>query len=210
MSKVSRPAALIPISTNESYNSNTCKLFFAASWLAIIFYVRNRRLKSGLDKLLEIVKTDRARINPAMRDLTEMLVDVANASAISGDSEYMLAKRLNRILSSPRGEGRTVRNAFMTISDGYESGLMSWLRQSFPELSRSEIALCGLMTVGLDPGCICKVLGYEHEQTFYNKRTEIRRKLSLDRSESLEGFLQNKILELRRLHDEALTAVSKV
>lgn len=160
--------------------------------------------------LLDTVLSDRARINPAMRELTEFLSDIANASAISGESDYLLAKRLSRILSSPRGEGRSLRDAFLSVADGYESGLMSWLAQQFPELSRTEIGICGLMTVGLDPGCISKILGYEHEQTFYNKRTEIRRKIGLDRNTPLEKFLLEKIDELRDKHDDAIVAFDKM
>ncbi len=161
-------------------------------------------------RLLDTVFTDRARINPAMRALTELLADIANASAISGESDYLLAKRLSRIMSSPRGEGRSVREAFLTIADAYESGLMSWLKQRYPELSRSEIGICGLMTAGLDPGCISKILGYEHEQTFYNKRTEIRRKLGLDRNVALEKWLLDKITELRDQHDSILNTLDKM
>ena len=51
---------------------------------------------------------------------------------------------------------------------------------------------------GFDPSCISKVFGYDHEQTFYNKRTEIRRKLGIDRSVPLERFLNDEAARLRK------------
>jgi len=55
-----------------------------------------------------------------------------------------------------------------------------------------------MIILGLEPVCISKVLGFDHVQTFYNKRTDIRRKLHLEREESLEGYLSDLIALLRR------------
>ena len=134
----------------------------------------------------------------------ELLSDVANASAQSGESEYLLAKRLHRILSSPRGEGRTIKEDFYMLANLCEDGLLTHLEQEYSDLTRNEIGLCGMITLGLEPACISTILGYDHENTFYNKRAEIRKKLHLEHSVSLEGFLFQKAEGLRRHHEEML------
>lgn len=134
---------------------------------------------------------------PAVHCLVELLSDIANASAQSGESEYLLAKRLDRILSSSRGEGRTIKEQFLCLADLHEAGLLTYLEQISPELTRSEIGMCGMIMLGLEPPCISRVLGYDHEQTFYNKRTDIRKKLHLERDESLEGYLSDVVAQLR-------------
>lgn len=132
------------------------------------------------------------------------MAEIANASAQSGSNDYLLAKRLDRILSSPRGEGRTIKEEFLVLSDLYSSGLLTWLEEAFPNLSRNEIGLCGMLTVGMEPACISKILGYDHEQTFYNKRADIRKKLNLSHNDSLERHLKGLADLLKKEHDAAM------
>lgn len=139
---------------------------------------------------------------PAIRELTELMTDIANASARSGNSEYLLARELDRILRESRGEGRSVKEAYLRLADICEAGLLDWLKKEYPQLSANEVNLCGLLMLGIEPACISKVFGYEHEQTFYNKRKDIRKKLKLDHDEPLEVFLKEQIERLRRRKEE--------
>lgn len=136
-------------------------------------------------------------VDPAVRTLVDLLSDIANAVAISGESQYLLNKRLSNILLSPRGEGRSVRNAFAILANLYDSGLLTQLARECPELNPSELGLCAMLTVGLDPVCISKVLGYDHEHTFYNKRADVRKKLGLAHNIPLEGYLFDRVQALR-------------
>ena len=147
---------------------------------------------------MKYAAAERDRIEPAVRILVELLSDVVNAAALSGESVHMLAKRLNRILTSSRGEGRTIKDQFMIVSDLYASGLLTWLQMHYPSLTRNELGLCSLIILDLDPASIDRIFGYDHGQTFYNKRGEIRKKLQLDRSTSLEGFLKEVSDQLRQ------------
>lgn len=139
----------------------------------------------------------------------DLLVDIANAAAQSGTNDYLLAKRLDRILTSSRGEGRTIKDDFTTIADLSTSGLLTRLQEICPALSPSEIALCGMLTIGLEPACISKILRYDHEQTFYNKRKNIRKKLQLDHTESLEGYLNDLVGQLRQAHDATFAQLNR-
>ena len=176
--------------------------------LSFVFF-RLRRQRADLRTLLTLVKAERERIEPAVRDLIELLSDIANAAARGGESLHMLSKRLDRILSTSRGEGRTIKEEFLILSDLYDAGLLTWLRHRYPQLTRNEIGLCGMITLGLDPICIDKVFGYDHEQTFYNRRADIRRKLGLERSVPLERFLNEQAARLRGEHEDSLREIAR-
>ena len=150
--------------------------------------MRIRRQRKDIKDLLLFITTEQSRIDTAARLLVELLSDSANASAQSGDNEYLLAKRLSRILTAPRGEGRTIRESFLVLANFYDGGLLSQLEKTY-HLTRNDLVLCGMITLGMDPSCISKILRYDHERTFYNKRSELRRKLNLDHSVPLESFL---------------------
>ena len=169
--------------------------------MIVSLFVLLARQKKDYQDLLSFIKTDRARIDPAVRTLVELLSDIANASAQSGESQYLLAKRLHIILTSPRGEGRIIKESFLVLANLYDSGLLSDLIREYPELTRSELVLCGMITVGLDPVCISKIMGYDHEHTFYNKRADVRKKLRLPHTVPLERYLADRAQSLRKEHE---------
>ena len=165
--------------------------------LLIFVFILIRRQRAEVRELLERLEVDRVRAWPAIQILAELMADVANAAAHSGDSAHLLAKRLDRIFSSDSGEARTFKEAFFVLSDVCNAGLLTALAGRFPDLSQTELAICGMIRLGLDPACISKVFGYDHVQTFYNKRKDIRRKLQLEHEIPLEKFLQKQIERLR-------------
>ncbi len=166
--------------------------------ILVILIILLRRAKDQIRSFLKYTSDERLRIDRAVRILVDLLTDIVNASALSGESVHMLAKRLNRILTSARGEGRTIKDEFMVLADLYEGGLLTWLQMHHPSLTRNEVGLCGLITLDLYPASIDRIFGYDHGQTVYNKRGEIRKKLQLDRAVPLERFLKEKSEQLRQ------------
>ncbi len=65
-----------------------------------------------------------------------------------------------------------------------------------------------MLTVGLDPVCISKILGYDHEHTFYNKRADVRKKLGLAHNIPLERYLSERVQALRKEHDRYLSELT--
>jgi DNA-binding CsgD family transcriptional regulator len=200
---VSRPVAPYKIHFNHE-DFLLHPVFFATAGLIATLFVLLSRKNKDFQELLAYIKSDRGRIDPATRILVELLSDIANASAQSGESQYLLAKRLNNILISPRGEGRIIKESFMVLANLYDSGLLSELVRECPELSHNELILCGMITVGLNPVCISKILGYDHEHTFYNKRADVRKKLRLSHTVPLEGYLSERAQSLRKEHEAYL------
>ena len=156
--------------------------------------LRERRRQQFLSDYVK----EQERLNTAASELLELLVDIVNAAAISGESEYLLAKRLHLILSCKRGEGKSLREVFTRLADFCCSGFITTLVRQHPDLTMHERRICAMVVIGMDPGTICKVCGFEHEQTFYNKRKEIRRKLGLEHNTPLEGYLKDWISQLKR------------
>lgn len=175
-------------------------LFFAAGSGLAWFCLRRllTRRERQRQQLLNEYIAEQEELNAAAEELLDFLVDIVNAAAISGDSEYLLAKRLHLILSTNRGEGKSLRAVFTRLADFCSAGFITALGRQYPDLSPSERSICAMLVIGMDLGTICKVCGYENEQTFYNKRKEIRRKLSIDHGVPLEGYLKDWIARLKR------------
>ena len=171
------------------------------SLVALLLIFIMLRQRSDIRLLLKALDDRRSHSDPAARSLIELLADVANASALGGSNIHMLAKRLDRILLSDRGEGRTIKDDFRTMADLGQAGLTRCLEERYPDLTPAEKALCAMLMAGLEPASISKICRYEHEQTFYNRRKDLRKKLGLEHGESLERFLEGLSEELRREDD---------
>ena len=185
----------------ESMDNILLAVVLAESLLALLLILMMLRQRADIRLLLRELDDRRSRFDPAARNLIELLADVANASALSGENMHMMAKRLDRILLSDRGEGRTVKEDFQTLADLSQAGLTRRLTGLYPDLTPGETALCAMLLAGLEPACISKICHYEHVQTFYNRRKDLRKKLRLEHGESLEGFLEGLAGELRREDD---------
>lgn len=175
-------------------------LFFLAGTGLSFFIFRRQFLRTERkrQRLLIDYLSEQEQLNATAHELLSFLVEIVNASARSGESEYLLAKRLNLILTSGKGEGRTLRKMFMRLADFCCSGFITAIGVDCPELTQCERSICAMMVIGLDPATICKICRYENEQTFYNKRKEIRRKFKLERPVLLEAFFKERIACLER------------
>ena len=184
----------------NNHGNHFIRLFFAAgTGLSFLLFRRQAaRSERERQRLLTEYVSEQERLNAAASQLLEFLVDIVNAASLGGENEYLLAKRLNLILSVNRGEGRTLRDAFTRLADFCCAGFITSLTEQCPELTINERSICGMMVIGMEPGTICKVCGYEHEQTFYNKRKEIRRKLGLEHPVQLDGYMREWIARLLR------------
>jgi len=196
---------LRPLNTYDSYEDlSLLPVFFASTGLIVTLCILLYRRKNELQDLLHFIQTDRARVDPATRILVDLISDIANAAALSGDSQYMMVKRLNGILLSPRGESRIIKESFLILANLYAHGLLSQLALEHPGLNHNELVLCGMIMVRLDPVCISKVLGYDHEHTFYNKRADVRKKLGVAHHIPLDRYLDERVEKLRQEHDSFL------
>ena len=94
-------------------------LFFAAGSGLAWFCLRRllTRRERQRQQLLNEYIAEQEELNAAAEELLDFLVDIVNAAAISGDSEYLLAKRLHLILSTNRGEGKSLRAVFTRLAD---------------------------------------------------------------------------------------------
>ena len=74
--------------------------------LLILALILIRRQRTDIRNLLSQLVADRERAWPAIKILSDLMADIANASAHSGESVHLLAKRLDLIFTTSSGESR--------------------------------------------------------------------------------------------------------
>lgn len=136
-----------------------------------------------------------------------MVLAVMNAVSVSGTNWDLMNKKLHRLFTygKDKVENRhAIVSCIPSIANIYCNGLVDYLKENYPDLTEKELAFCSLMALGASSSCVCMVFGYEHYITFYNKRTKIRKKLSIPQSTELETYMDDIV---KTLEDRTLKAV---
>ncbi len=107
-------------------------------------------------------------------------------------------REFKRIMTvNPRMESAAFDDLQFVVNQKY-SGIIDYLKDNYPELSKQDLDLCSLMCFGFSHTGICYLYGYSDISTLYNKRARLRRKLGLSQSSQIEDFIRASIDELHQ------------
>ena len=84
----------------------------------------------------------------------------------------------------------------LEIADMFNNGFISYLRKHYPEMTKYDLAYCGLILLGFTPDSIRVLYNHTNIQSLYIIRSRIRTKMNLERNTCLEEFLINMCNEL--------------
>lgn len=78
----------------------------------------------------------------------------------------------------------------------FNNGFISYLRKHYPEMTKYDLAYCGLILLGFTPDSIRVLYNHTNIQSLYIIRSRIRTKMNLEKKACLEEFLINMCNEL--------------
>ena len=162
---------------------------------AIIFLLYQCRLRD--ERIFQLKKAnflEWKRQKDDIDKLADMVLAVMNAVATSGTNADLLNKKLHRLFTINKNKienRKSLVGSIPSLANIYCNGFVDYLRENYPELSDKDIAFCSLIALGASSSCVSMVFGYEHYITFYNKRTKIRKKLSIPTPQEFESFIED-------------------
>ena len=78
------------------------------------------------------------------------------------------------------------------------NGIMAYLAEKFPELSKSDLEFCSLICLGFPSHTMQTIYELNNSTSYYNRRKRLRTKLHIDTSSNLETFIKEQILEAEK------------
>ena len=119
----------------------------------------------------------------------KMMDEIASVTDILPENEKQIKEKIEKIQRSARirvndATWRQFEEHFLTVHPGYFSRLLD----KHPDLTKSEIKLCALLSLNLDTKEIASILSQEYDSVRVS-RTRLRKKLNLENDEKLPIYL---------------------
>lgn len=164
--------------------------------------LRNARIMAQIDLLEREAELERERRRRLERELANAVVALSDRKRQATAVEEHLSKVLTSSTSnSERAVTTALREALVSLRTGkgsqetvhhylskVDEDFQQRLRQRFPNLTRKQERLCGLIRAGLDSKEIASLLGLEPEG-LKALRKRLRKALGINQEETLEKFL---------------------
>lgn len=119
----------------------------------------------------------------------KMLAEISEITETLPDSEKIAKEKIIAIRQAIRcrvneATWKQFEEHFLAVHPGYFSRLL----EKHPDLTKSELKLCALLSLNLDTKEIAAILSQEYDSVRVS-RTRLRKKLNLDNEEKLANYL---------------------
>lgn len=84
----------------------------------------------------------------------------------------------------------------LEVANILNNGLITYLEQNFPDITKHELSYCGLVALGFTPDSIRVLYNHTHLQSLYTIRFRIKSKLGLDHHSHSSCNLEDFVLDL--------------
>ena len=158
---------------------------------------RISRQRRETARALEVIRRELVGGERLVDSLVSIVMEIINTTAIGSSNSPLLIKRLKKNFCYKQSNLGSVVRDLPSLVDLRCYGLVSNLRRSAPQLSEKELLFCCLVALGMSPGCISFVFGFDSTNTVYNNSSRIRAKLGIRREVDIYSFMADKVERLR-------------
>ena len=85
----------------------------------------------------------------------------------------------------------------LLLMNDFYFGIIDWLKEHYKSLNQSDLELICLLYFKFSPQELCSLYGLDNVGAIYTRCHRVAKKLKVDKSVSIGGFLEQKIEELR-------------
>lgn len=163
-----------------------------------------RRDKKTFDRYLERLEYERTTVDAAIVAITTLFREMMDDVCLSGDNPQLLMTRVNKFLF-PDDVSESFVNLLIPVADIHCNGIITYLTDNCPALTKDDLTLCALICLGLPSHSLQKIFNQSNPASLYNMRSRIRHRIGIPEGEStLEKYLQALTLKLeeKRISDK--------
>lgn len=133
----------------------------------------------------------------ALDDRLASIREMIEIATTSGDNSELFLKKFKSYILLENGKSQQLFTDLQELVDLHFNGVVNYLKEHYPDLSREDLNLCCLMLLKIPLNGIQLICNYTSSDSLYNRRSKIRQRMGLSAGSSLEEFLE----ELRSLSE---------
>jgi len=171
----------------------------AAVCVAIMFIYLWKQCLVFAEKIIWKDKKTTESTSLVLEYLTDLLCDLLDIAAISGENPVLLLDGFRKFLHGDLPNGSTLLPYLQPMANFKCHGIIDYLKANYENLSETELTFCAMICLRFPPHGIQMIYRQGHPASLYNRRFRLRKKLGLTEGDSsLEIFLEELEIQLAR------------
>lgn len=169
-------------------------LLSAAVAAAVVIYVELMKWKKRYHRLHSSIE-ERERISDKTVDnVMQIYFSLLTVAAMHGAGGEPMKREIKRLLIvNPEDEGNLLSD-ICTLADSRYHGIITYLRNTYPQLNGNDLKLCSLLCFKPDAVGIMALYNHNNQACYYNKRCRVMRRMNLEKGKyNLEKFLDETV-----------------
>lgn len=165
----------------------------------VLFRVKRKevRLREKISQQLRDKGADDAKLAKALNKVMQMVIGIMDCISLSPENATLLHSKVRSYFLTTVRDKNNIFYEMDYLADKCHCGLISRLREEYPSLTKDDVMLCSLISMGFPTHAIVTIFRLTNEMSIYNKRERLRTRLEMEEGLNLMDYLEDKVTELR-------------
>nr|HPK30478.1 hypothetical protein [Bacteroidales bacterium] len=165
----------------------------------ILFRIKRRemRIKEKISEQLRKKEADEEYLAQALNNVIQMVIGIMDCISLSPENANLLHSKIRSYFLTTLRDRNNIFYEMDYLADKCQYGLISRLKEEYPSLTKDDVTLCSLISMGFPTHAIATIFRLTNEMSIYNKRERLRTRLEMAEGANLKDFLEEKAEMLR-------------
>jgi hypothetical protein len=176
--------------------------FFVVTTIILLFILfrikrREMRLREKISQQLRNKRADDERLSKTLNKVMQMVIGIMDCVSLSPENATLLHSKVRSYFLTTLRDKSNIFYDMDYLADKCHYGLITRLKEEHPLLTKDDVMLCSLISMGFPTHAIATIFRLTNEMSIYNKRERLRTRLEMEEGSNLTDYLDEKVALLR-------------
>jgi heme exporter protein D len=172
----------------------------ATAILALVLFRIKRReriLREKISQQLRDKEADDEKLSTTLSRVMQIVIGIMDCISLSPENATLLHSKVRSYFLTTLRDKGNVFYEMDYLADKCQCGLITRLKEEHPSLTKDDVMLCSLISLGFPTHAIATIFRLTNEMSIYNKRERLRTRLEMEEGSNLMDYLDDKAAMLR-------------
>jgi len=155
------------------------------------------RLREKISQQLRNKRADDERLSKTLNKVMQMVIGIMDCVSLSPENATLLHSKVRSYFLTTLRDKSNIFYDMDYLADKCHYGLITRLKEEHPLLTKDDVMLCSLISMGFPTHAIATIFRLTNEMSIYNKRERLRTRLEMEEGSNLTDYLDEKVALLR-------------
>jgi len=158
---------------------------------------REMRLREKISQQLRNKRHDDEKLSKTLNKVMQMVIGIMDCVSLSPENATLLHSKVRSYFLTTLRDKNNIFYDMDYLADKCHCGLITRLKEEHPSLTKDDVMLCSLISMGFPTHAIVTIFRLTNEMSIYNKRERLRTRLEMEEGSNLTDYLDEKVALLR-------------